>query len=163
MTNHRPPTLSRRSLLSGAGTAAAVGLLAPALAAPLLSRPAIAATAVTNAIGGTLKVGDQRATIRSLLEASGQLTDIPYTLDFADFPAAAPVLEALNAGAIDAGFAGDAAHAFALSNGLPAKIISAARSDPRCIGLLVRKDSPIRTVADLKGRTITAVRGSIGH
>lgn len=163
MTEHRPFPLSRRRLLGGAGKAAAAGLLAPALAAPLLSRPAFAATGATNAAGGILKVGDQRSTIRSLLEASGQLKDIPYTLEFADFPAAAPVLEALNAGAIDAGFAGDAAHAFALSNGLPAKIISAARSDPGCIGLLVRKDSPIRTVADLKGRTITAVRGSIGH
>lgn len=161
MTEHRSPTLSRRRLLSGAGKAAAAGLLAPALAAPLLARPAFAATA--SAAGGILKVGDKRSTIRSLLEASGQLKDIPYTLEFADFPAAAPGLEALNAGAIDAGFAGDAAHAFALSNGLPARIISAARSDPGCIGLLVRKESPIRTVADLKGRTIAAVRGSIGH
>ncbi len=157
MPSDRLPPLSRRRLLGGAGTAAAATLLLPALTAPLLSRPAKAAT------GGVLKVGDQRATVRSLLEASGQLKDLPYTLEFADFPAAAPVLEALNAGAIDAGFAGDAAHAFALSNGLPAKVISATRSDPGCIGILVRKDSPIKTVADLKGRTITTVRGSIGH
>ncbi|PWC47949.1 hypothetical protein [Azospirillum sp. TSA6c] len=89
MTEHRPPTLSRRRLLSGAGKAAAAGLLAPALAAPLLSRPAFAATGAT--AGGILKVGDQRSTIRSLLEASGQLKDIPCTLEFADFPAAPPM------------------------------------------------------------------------
>lgn len=140
-------SLSRRRLL--AGTVAAAGVLA----APRLGR----------ADTDILKVGDQRASIRSILEASGQLKDIPYTVKFADFPAAAPLLETLNAGAIDAGFAGDAPHAFALSNGLPARIIAAGRSNPTCIGILVRTDSPIRTVADLKGRTIATGRGSIGH
>lgn len=140
-------SLSRRRLLTG--TVAAAGLLA----APRLVR----------ADTDTLKVGDQRASIRSILEASGQLKDIPYTVKFADFPAAAPLLETLNAGAVDVGFAGDAPHPFALSNGLPAKIVAAGRSDPACIGILVRKDSPIQSVADLKGRSIATGRGSIGH
>ena len=46
----------------------------------------------------TLRVGDQKGGNRSLLEISGFARDLPYRIEWSEFPAAAPILEALNAG-----------------------------------------------------------------
>lgn len=54
-----------------------------------------------------LRVGDQIAGNRSVMEAAGVLADVPYRIRWLQFPAAAPLLEALNAGALDVGFTGD--------------------------------------------------------
>ena len=51
----------------------------------------------------TLRVGDQKGGNRSLLEISGYAKDLPYKIEWSEFPAAAPILEALNAGALDVG------------------------------------------------------------
>jgi len=50
----------------------------------------------------TLRVGDQKGGNRSLLEIAGLAKDLPYKIEWSEFPAAAPILEALNAGALDA-------------------------------------------------------------
>lgn len=110
-----------------------------------------------------LRVGDQRGNARALMEAAGVLDGLPYRLDWSEFPAAAPLLEALNAGAIDAGWVGDAPFTFAAAAGVPAKAIVAFRNRQDGLAILVLKDSPLRTVADLKGRRIATNRGSIGH
>ena len=47
------------------------------------------------------------------MEASGVLRDVPYKIEWKEFPAAAPLLEALSAGAIETGLVGDAPFAFA--------------------------------------------------
>ena len=57
---------------------------------------AIAASALA-ADTVTLRVGDQKGGNRSLLEISGYAKDLPYKIEWSEFPAAAPILEALNA------------------------------------------------------------------
>lgn len=42
------------------------------------------------------------------MEAAGVLKDVPYKIEWKELMAAAPLLEALGAGAIDAGRVGDA-------------------------------------------------------
>ncbi|QCG89324.1 ABC transporter substrate-binding protein [Azospirillum sp. TSH100] len=145
------PSLSRRHAL-GLG----VGALAASLLPPRSAQAAIPA-------GTILKVGDQKGGVQSVLEAAGLLADLPYRIEWSQFPAAAPLLEALNAGAIEVGYAGDAPTTFALAAGTAAKIIGAVRSNPQSTTILVPGTSPIRSVADLKGRTIGTGRGSIGH
>lgn len=68
-------------------------------------------------------------------------------------------LEYLNAGSID--FASTAGLAAVLSraNGSPVKTVYIA-SRPEWTALAVRKDSPIQTVADLKGKKIAATKGT---
>src|SRR6266566_9543546 len=44
----------------------------------------------------TLRVGDQKGGNRSLLEIAGLAKDLPYRIEWSEFPAAAPILEALN-------------------------------------------------------------------
>ena len=130
------------------GTALAFGLLTTAQAADL--QP--------------LRVANQKSTIKALLEASGETQNVPYTLQWSEFPSASPLGEALNAGAVDVGALGDAPYVFALGAGASLKVVSIIHAEGRnTTALVVPKDSPIKTVADLKGKKIVTGRGSIGH
>ncbi|CAN5174494.1 ABC transporter substrate-binding protein [soil metagenome] len=113
-----------------------------------------------------LRVGDQRGGARALLTAAGELKDVPYPIEWALFPAASPLLEALGAGAIDIGGVGGAPFAFAYASGSSIKAIHAYRplaGGSRASAIIVRKNAPIRTLADLKGKKVATVRGSAGQ
>ncbi|MDO7902315.1 ABC transporter substrate-binding protein [Pseudomonas sp. K1(2024)] len=111
----------------------------------------------------TLRIGDQKGNMRAQLEAADALRDLPYDIHWAEFPAAAPLAEALNAGAIDAGIIGDAPLLFVLASGAPVKAIAVDKSDPYGTALLVLPEAPLHSVTDLKGKRIATGRGSIGH
>ena len=110
-----------------------------------------------------LKAGDQKGGLRALLEAAGGLEGLSYDIQWSEFPAAAPLAEALNAAAVDSGPIGDAPLIFALAAGTRVKAIGANRSDSYGTAVLVRPDSPLKTAADLKGKSVATNRGSIGH
>jgi sulfonate transport system substrate-binding protein len=110
-----------------------------------------------------LRVGDQKGGNRSLLEISGFANDLPYKIEWSEFPAAAPILEALNAGALDVGYTGDLAFLSVYAAGAPIKAVGGTRSDPKTQAILVRKDSPIQTAADLKGKRLAGTRGGWGQ
>src|ERR1700760_4949068 len=76
-----------------------------------------------------LRVGDQKGGNRSLLEISGFAKDLPYKIEWSEFPAAAPILESLNAGALDVGYTGDLAFLSVYAAGAPIKAIGGTRSD----------------------------------
>ena len=113
--------------------------------------------------GETLVVGDQKGGSQALMEAAGVLADVPYRIEWKEFAAAAPLLEALNAGAIDTGVVGDAPFTFAVASGLRAKAIAAVRENEAGLAILVRKGSPITNADGLKGKTIATGHGSIGQ
>lgn len=130
------------------GTALAFGLITTAQSADL--QP--------------LRVANQKSTIKALLEASGETRNVPYEIQWSEFPSASPLGEALNAGAVDVGALGDAPYVFALGAGASLKVVSIIHAEGRnTTALVVPKDSPIKTVADLKGKKIVTGRGSIGH
>jgi len=111
-----------------------------------------------------LRVANQKSTIKALLEVSGETKNVPYEIQWSEFPSASPLGEALNAGAVDIGALGDAPYVFALGAGASLKVVSIIHAEGRnTTALLVPKDSPIKTVADLKGKKIVTGRGSIGH
>jgi len=138
------PHPSRRSLLL-----ASAGLLA----APALARAA----------APPLRVGNQKGGLRSLLEASGAAKGLPYPIEWSEFPAAAPLLEALSADALDVGTMGDLAFLTVFKAGAPLRAYAATRADPRSQAILVRGDSPFRTLADLRGKRVAGNRGGWGH
>lgn len=140
-------TVTRRTFLQAAGAGA---LATPFGAALAQSRP-------------VLKAGDQKGGLRALLESADALKGLAYDIQWTEFPAAAPLAEALNAGAVDSGPIGDAPAIFALAAGTRIRLIGANRSDPYGTAVLVRTDSPLKTAADLKGKRIGTNRGSIGH
>lgn len=149
MTSRPPSSLGRRRLVAGAGLAAA-GLALPAIGLHAQGRP-------------VLKAGDQKGGLRALLEAADALQGLAYDIQWSEFPAAAPLAEALNANAVDSGPIGDAPLIFALAAGTRVKAIGANRSDAYGTAVLVRPDSTLKTAADLKGRSVATNRGSIGH
>lgn len=111
----------------------------------------------------TLVVGDQKGNSRAVMEASGVLKDVPYKIEWKEFPAAAPLLEALGAGAIETGLVGDAPFTFAAAANVPVKAIGAIKQTQDGLAILVPKDSAIKSFDDLKGKKIATGRGSIGH
>jgi sulfonate transport system substrate-binding protein len=135
--------MRRRTVLLGAAAA----LAAPRLA--LAQAP--------------LRVGDQRGNARAVMEAAGVLKDLEGRIAWSEFPAAAPLVEALNANAIDTGLVGDAPFTFGAAAGVPIKAIAATRENRDGLAILVPKDSPVQSLADLKGKRIATGRGSIGH
>lgn len=112
-----------------------------------------------------LKVGNQRGSTRALLESSGLLQGVHYRVEWSEFGAASPLLEALSAGAIDLGAVGDAPFAFAYAAGAPIKAVVAYQlpATGDSVAIVVAKASPIRAVSDLKGRKVATVKGSVGH
>ncbi len=110
-----------------------------------------------------LKIADQKGNMRAQLEAADALKDLPYEIQWSEFPAAAPLAEALNAGAVDAGIIGDAPLLFALAAGAQVKAIAVDKSDPFGTALIVNEGSSLKTAQDLKGKQIATGRGSIGH
>ena len=97
------------------------------------------------------------------MEAAGVLKDVPYKIEWKEFAAAAPLLEALSAGAIETGLVGDAPFTFAAAANVPVKAIAAIRQTREGLAILVPKNSPVRDFESLKGKKIATGRGSIGH
>ncbi len=129
----------------------------------LLAAPALLVASRAFAADPVLRVGDQKGGVQALLKAANLLDGLPYRVAWSQFAAAAPLLEALNANAVDTAFAGDAPSTFALAQGVQARIIGATRGTGRSTSIVVPEASSIRDVAQLKGRRIGTNRGSIGH
>jgi sulfonate transport system substrate-binding protein len=111
----------------------------------------------------TLRVGDQKGNARAVMEAAGVLKDVPYRIEWKEFAAAAPLLEALSAGAIETGLVGDAPFTFAAASNVPVKAIAAIRQSQEGLAILVPDQSTIRSFEELRGKKIATGRGSIGH
>ena len=134
--------LTRRALLAGGSL--------------LLARPALAAQTV-------LRVGDQKGGAQPLMQAAGVLGSLPYRLEWSQFAGAPMLMEALNADAIDAGGIGDAPFVSGIASAIPMRAVSATQSDGAVTAVVVPNASAIRTVADLKGRSVATLKGQTGH
>lgn len=131
-----------------------------AVAAALL----VALTACGSSDKPVLRVGDQTGETESRLRAAGLLDDLPYEIEWARFPAAANLHEALRADAVDIGSAADSPTVAAIAGGSQIKAVAAWNNGGKGTYVLVPKDSPIRTLADLKGKRISpSTRGSVAH
>lgn len=108
----------------------------------------------------TLVVGDQSYNAQAVMEAAGVLDDLPYTLEWKQFTAGSPVAEALNVGSLDIGLLGDAPALFLGALGAPIKIIAVGRQNLDGVAILVRKDSAIHSLADLRGKRAAVWKGS---
>lgn len=78
-----------------------------------------------------------------------------------EFQFGPPLLEALGTGAVDIGVVGDTPPIFAQSAG--ANLVYVASAPASASAILVPKDSPIKTVADLKGKKVAIAKGSSSH
>jgi sulfonate transport system substrate-binding protein len=115
-----------------------------------------------------IRIGYQKYGTLILLKAKGsleaKLKPLGYRVAWAEFPAGPPLLEALNAGAIDFGSVGETPPIFAqAAAGARLTYVAHEPPAPRGEAILVPKDSPIHTVADLKGKKVALNKGSNVH
>jgi sulfonate transport system substrate-binding protein len=85
------------------------------------------------------------------------------SVSWTEFPGGPQLLEALRAGSIDFGIAGEAPPIFALAAGTQIVYVGVEPASPKGEAILVAKDSPIHTLADLKGKRIALNKGSNVH
>ncbi|MER5203344.1 ABC transporter substrate-binding protein [Streptomyces sp. NPDC002825] len=110
-----------------------------------------------------LNVGDQKGGSEALLRAAGELDDLPYRVKWSTFTSGPPLLEAINAKAVDFGSVGNTPPVFGAGAGSKITVVASTRGDSAGEALLVPKDSPLRTARDLKGKTVAVAQGSSAH
>ena len=129
-------------------------------------RPAGLATLLAGAASAadliSLRLGDVKGDRYAALRASRELDDLPYKLEMSAFPSGAPVLEALNAGALDIGFTGDIPFLFIYAAGAPLKGGGRLALQPGDRGAGGREDSPIRSVAGLRASALPSIAAAGG-
>jgi sulfonate transport system substrate-binding protein len=80
-----------------------------------------------------------------------------------EFPHGPGVLEAIRANEVDVGYVGETPPVFAQSGGVDFVYVAADPPAPKAEAIVVLKDSPIKKVADLKGKKVALNRGSNVH
>ncbi|MEU6356224.1 ABC transporter substrate-binding protein [Streptomyces sp. NPDC047072] len=113
----------------------------------------------------TLTIGDQAKTLQTIFAASDALKGAKYKVKWAEFEGAAPLYQAVQAGAADTGYSADLPALQALSGGVKIKNVAALKNDGTHVGIVVRKDSGIDSVKDLKGQkvVVSSAKGSIAE
>ncbi|MBB3178364.1 sulfonate ABC transporter substrate-binding protein [Variovorax sp. Sphag1AA] len=117
---------------------------------------------------GELRIGYQKsASLFVLQKAQGtlekKLAPLGFGVKWVEFPAGPQLLEGLNVGAVDVGYVGEAPPIFAQAAGAKFAYIGFDPAAPRAEAILVLKDSPIKSVADLKGKKVALNKGSNVH
>ncbi|GLB86205.1 ABC transporter substrate-binding protein [Mycobacterium kiyosense] len=111
----------------------------------------------------TLQVGDQKGGTEALLRAAGQLDGVPYRVAFSTFTSGPPQVEAATAGSIDFAIMGNTPPIFGAASNAKIKVVSAYAGGGPGNRILVHADSPITTVAELRGKAVAVGKGSSAH
>jgi sulfonate transport system substrate-binding protein len=141
-----------RALLAAAGCIVCAALFLPS-ASPAADK--------------VVTVGFQKYGNLILLKGRGglesRLAPLGFKVEWREFPSGPPLLEALNAGAIDFGQTGETPPIFAQAAGVPLLYAGYEPPAPKGEAILVPKDSPLKTLTDLKGKKIALNKGSNVH
>lgn len=115
-----------------------------------------------------LRIGFQKsASLLTLLKAQGsvekRLASQGLEVKWVEFPAGPQLLEGLNVGAIDFGYVGEAPPIFAQAAGANFVYVGYEAPAPEAEAIIVPKESPLKSIADLKGKKIALNKGSNVH
>ena len=111
----------------------------------------------------TLQIGDQKGGTESLLRAANVLNDLPYRIAFSTFTSGPPQVEAATAGKIDFAITGNTPPIFGAAANAKIKVVTAYENGGDGDRVVVRADSPIESVADLRGKSVAVGKGSSAH
>jgi sulfonate transport system substrate-binding protein len=111
-----------------------------------------------------IRIGYQKYGTLVLLKARGtlekHLAQNHIEVQWTEFPAGPQLLEGLNVGSIDFGTVGEAPPIFAQAAGADMVYIGYEPQASAGEALIVRKDSPIRNLSDLRGKKVALNKGS---
>lgn len=149
-------------------------IAAPALLLPLallLAACSGSSSASTSSAGGgtdgkgslTLNVGDQKGGSEAVLRAAGELDDLKYKIRWSTFTSGPPLLEAVNAKAVDIGAVGNTPPVFAAGANSKISVVAATHGTAAGEAILVPNDSPLKKPSDLKGKSVAVAQGSSAH
>ncbi|WP_193605045.1 ABC transporter substrate-binding protein [Nocardioides dongkuii] len=149
------PARTRRTLAAAAASVTVLGLLA-----------GCGSDSADAGEGGkpVLRVGVQKDGIRSVLTEAGLLEDLPYEIEWSEFTAGPPIIEAAAADQIDVAWVGSAPPIFGAAADAAFKVVATVEErDQKQDSILVPEGSDVTSVADLKGKTIAVAKGTSGH
>jgi sulfonate transport system substrate-binding protein len=140
-------------------------LLTGCVSRELGPRPIAVPSAVPTAelSGLTLRVGDQKGGTEALLRAAKVLDGLPYRIAFSTFTFGPPQIEALNAGRIDIAVTGNTPPIFGAAANSKTRVVAVWDGAGSGEQILVRDNSAITTVHDLRGKAILVAKGSAAH
>jgi len=141
---------------------------------PILRRSLVALFVAATAFGAisqaqaeTLRIGYQKYGTLVLLKAKGtlekRLAEQGVDVKWTEFPGGPQLLEGLNVGSVDFGVTGETPPVFAQAAGADLAYVAFEPPAPHSEAILVPKDSPIKSVKELKGKKVVLNKGSNVH
>lgn len=130
---------------------------------------ASAVPAIAQTPSDTIRLGYQKSsTLTAILKTNGELekalAPLGVRISWHEFTSGLPLLEAINTGNIDFGAdVADTVPLFAQAAGARLAYVAEESASPSAQAILVGADSPIRTVADLKGKKVAVTKGAGSH
>jgi ABC-type nitrate/sulfonate/bicarbonate transport system substrate-binding protein len=147
---------SRRRFMSAVG-AASVALAAPAVLRAQARKPIKVSVGRQPWAAGNSPVTQYMINNKTFERFAGD-AGYDLTVDYRDYPSALPMVEAFVSGNLDFGMWGNTPIVRLVAQNQGLQIITVGEGHFRFV-LGVRKDSPIRNIADLKGKTVGALLG----
>lgn len=115
----------------------------------------------------TLKIGYQKTNLPVVAKQLGliekALEPQGVAVEWVEFAAGPPLVEALNVGAIQLGWTGDAPPIFGQSAGSAIVYVAALPSNGEGEAVFTKSDSGINSIADLKGKKVGVGKGTSAH
>ncbi|MFJ5266040.1 ABC transporter substrate-binding protein [Streptomyces sp. NPDC088387] len=111
----------------------------------------------------TLNVGDQKGGSEAVLRAAGELDDLDYRIKWSTFSSGPPLLEAVNAKAVDIGGVGNTPPVFAAGAGSKITVVAAWHGTSQGEAVLVPNGSKLTKPEQLKGKSVAVAQGSSAH
>jgi len=117
----------------------------------------------------TIRIGYQKSsTLTAILKTNGELektlAPLGVRISWHEFTSGLPLLEAINTGNVDFGAdVADTVPLFAQAAGAKLAYIAEEAASPSAQAILVAAESPIRTIADLKGKKVAVTKGAGSH
>jgi len=114
-----------------------------------------------------IRIGTQKGGFFPAVKARHTVEDVfkPLGVDikWVDFQFGPPLLEAINVGSVDFGYVGDSPPIFAQAANARVRYVAAVKQEGSTQAIIVPQDSPIKTLADLKGKRVAFGKGSSAH
>jgi len=102
--------------------------------------------------------------LKSTGELEKRLKERAITVNWAEFQSGPPMLEALNANSLDIAVTGETPPVFAqASKNSPLVYVANEPASPQGEGIVVKADSRLKSVAELKGKKVVVAKGTNSH